>query len=291
MTSYKYLPFKNSDTARLIPWVLGVTLFLALTILCFGTLYQAFVLKSTHQPGPSVTIELSGADTKNPNIDKTLRERFERIPAITARFVRPSEIQKGLENFIKKDTPLPYPKLIHVWSKLPPHVSLGLLREELKDLPISPQYIMHRPFPEGLRAWQKTTSGLMATLVLIGYMCFFVLFALCITTQLRIHRPVLDLLVVVGGTTAYIRKQFYAHLRRSLQKGFWLGFISFCVLFSLLYLGLDMMNKADLMASWPFIAPFLLSLVLTLGGLGILGFVLVFWMVRSAAKAPSTLFQ
>lgn len=290
MKKHRYLSFGDSVTAQLMPWISGITFFLALVILCFGILYQDQMLENSSRSVPLITLEIKETDSQKPGLEKTLRALFKRMPAFTAQFVKPSEMKRGLEGVLQADSSLTYPMLLHVWSTLSPHIALRILREELKPIGLSPHYILHRDLSLRQQRKEEMITNLTSILVFISYVCFFVLYGLCLKTQLKIHRPVLDLLVIVGGTATYVRQQFYAYLRRSLGKSFWLGLFSFLLFFGLLHFYIDSLHMPLYYTPLTFWVAFLLALILTLIGIGLTTFMTVFFAVRRAHKNPTTLF-
>lgn len=289
----KPLPLRPHSASLLVPWVIGAATALVLIVSFITSFYGAFVQERQSLAGPSITVELTAVDGARPGLVKRAASLMRLVPDVKrVQVVSWSHMKNVLDPLLgEQSDQLPYPSLVHVWSDVAPEKLVPQLRDRLDNLRASPHFMLYKSLPKSLTIIQNMGGVLLETVLLLCFASFFVLFGMCIWTYLRIHRPVLELLVVMGGFPGYLRRQLLHNLWRMLVKATLVMASFFLVFFWGVFLFLEAWGLSGLVLSrllWKAFA--------VLGGAMFVGavaltFGLVFWMVAQTTKNAGHLFK
>lgn len=216
------LPLRPDSQTSLFPWIMSVLLFLLVLIgLCFK-LYNLFNAQTLSEHAPSVTVEIPFSMAQKAGIENIALSALSKAQGVSKVKVVPmSHLKKTLERFLgETKVYTPYPVLLHVWSEVPSHHLVPQLKSSLASLNILPHFLVHETTTRHLRLWNTVVNSIIGVGFCVVVFCLLLFFIFALSTYLRIHVPILELLILIGAPKRYIQKQFQHHVKRLLWKSF-----------------------------------------------------------------------
>ena len=207
------LPFRQDASGRYVPWIIALMVYLA----AMGGIGLIWLGDTLGQWDASLASALTlqvPADASQPRIEMAIGALKQTKGVISARALQPDETAKLLQPWLGNSVPiasLPLPHLIDV--EIDPRVTIDYttLRQQLDQIIPNTQLDNNRSWLGGVRAFALRvegviTAGVFAVMALI---VTIVIFAARI--GLAIHRPVIELLHLLGARDEYIARQFQIH--------------------------------------------------------------------------------
>ncbi|MEB3701888.1 Cell division ATP-binding protein FtsX [Candidatus Bealeia paramacronuclearis] len=220
------LPLGKEPSARLVPWIIALMIYLGCLLMgaTFYTIGQAHHWES--QLGASVTIEVPLSKSLS---SATAQERVFSIVnqmkgVKSVQVVSQDEIQTLLKSWIPENsdvTSLPLPLIVDV--ALEPHAKIDLAHLEnlLKTISLEVHLVDHRPWIQEVQNVIWIVISLSS--IILGFLLICITFTTIFATRtsLLIHRQIIEVLHLIGATPTYISRQFDTHaLKDGLIAGF-----------------------------------------------------------------------
>jgi len=250
------LPLKSDPSSRFIPWITGFVLFMMLVVGFFLCLHHTFFYEQATDQHPQVTLEIPFEDTLQPRIESAVLKHLSALPFIEkVRAVPFSHLRKMMCHFLgEEEDYIPYPLLIHVWSKMPTLELTQHITQALSPLSLSPHYVKFDRTSRSERFLDNALSTMLIAGFLVLSFCVLMILALSTSTYLKIHKKVIELFILMGAQENFIGRQLRNHLIWVLCYSFVIAFSLFLVAFFGFYFVLDGLNLSGL-----FLRPFLLG--------------------------------
>ncbi len=210
------LPFSHDQTARFLPWLVAVMVFL-------GSLTAAFAVLANHslrtwdsELTGRLTIQIppleNGAEVAR--LDRAL-ETIREVPGVaTADIIEPAAVSALLEPWIgtlPSDADLPLPHLIDVAVTDARDFESTALAEVLAAVVPGASVDDHRIFLVGLIKLAGTVRALAVMTVLIIGLSAVAAVVFATRSGLAIHAPTIELLHLMGAPDSYIASLFQRH--------------------------------------------------------------------------------
>lgn len=243
MTTHTDLPLNKDITARFVPKIIALMVYLG--TLCF--VFTLFMLHSAASWEEGFTTHLSIEiptleGTSSSFLQSKVLELLKKTPGIDqAAAVPQKEMASLFRSLLGEEIDIDLfslPSVIDVTLSDQENMDLQRLETSLKK--ISPQIHV-----TDQRPWQSQVTNLINTSILIAFsITILVILAAFATavfttkTSLLIHNQVIEILSLIGATPSYIAKQFQQHaLKQALMAsaiGSGFAFLTFFILITLL---------------------------------------------------------
>jgi cell division transport system permease protein len=278
--SQAVLPLSRESSSRLLPWIIGIMVYLGAVILAGAMVLAAAAAAWNDELTAAFTVQVTPIDgekdgeieTRIQNTAKMLRN----VPGVAIVNVVPAETtMAALEPWLGpnlKAQDLPLPRVIDVRLEQAGAVDLAALAKELsKD--IKGIVVDSHEYWRGQIESLVRTLELLATvvIVLIG---FSAMAAVVFATRsgVAVHRDVIEVLHLIGATDQYVAQQFQRQaFRVSLLGSLFGGLLAVITLFGFGRLLSDLdavLLPAPTLAPWEWIAlgvvPILACLIATM---------------------------
>lgn len=248
MSSRYDLPLNNDMTARFVPKIVGLMVYLG--TLCFVftlfMIHSAAVWEKEFTTHLSIEIPTLEASSSN-SVQSKVFELLNQTPGVQhAAPVPQKEMAALFRSLLGEDINIDLfslPTVIDISLNDQKKVDLKALESSLND--ISP--LIHLT---DHRNWQTQVSNLIYTTVFIAlFITTLTLFAALASaifatkTSLLIHHQVVEILSLIGASDSYIAKQFQVH---ALKQGFIASVIGSSLAFLTFFSVITLLEKADL---------------------------------------------
>lgn len=214
------LPLEQGPASRLIPWISGVMMYLITLLLVGIVMIKESIQDWDHYFSSRFTIEIptisqsfEDDDKKNQSIRKILTTLENTIPIVSYHIVENQKIHELLEPWLGQNSleDLPIPLLVDIYTKPHQTIDFTLLTQKLEE--ITPGITI-----ENHERWRHLLMHLVKSLTWLGYglagviiIALLSILTFVITTELKIHHKIIEILQVVGASNQYIAKQFQSH--------------------------------------------------------------------------------
>ena len=207
------LPLRQDASGRYLPWIIALMVYLGATggiaLIWLGDTLSNWdaTLSST------ITLQLP-ADTSDARIETSLGVLRQTKGIVSARLLDASETSHLLEPWLGKSVPidtLPLPRLVDV--RLDPRVPINYptLRQQLVEIVPEAQLDNNRAWLAGVRNFALRVEGVISAVVVVVAALIVTMIVFTARIGLSIHRPVIELLHLMGAQDAYIARQFQMH--------------------------------------------------------------------------------
>lgn len=215
------LPLNEDVSARFVPWMVGVMLYLALMLSGCGLLLSQSLHRQVEASVPSLTIEVPLIDSPSILLKQELLGLLERVPGVSkAQVVSEEEIQQSFKEFFHEDlggapaTPL----LIDVWAKGSLDAVALTIQENLNKLTENGHILIHKPWAEGILSPVSSIVWIAAGGALVFLVGLLAVVGFAVRTGISIHAPVIEVLDLMGASEGYIVRQFQRQSRMNFLK-------------------------------------------------------------------------
>lgn len=225
------LPLGRDPSTRLLPWLIGVMVFLATLMLASGLLLSGTAAEWSRGLENTLTVQVPPLEDEA-ETDAALRVEeavrvIRRTPGVAeAMQIPPIRVAAMLEPWLGPDIPivdLPLPRLIDVRIENGADPDLADLADRLRTAVPGAALDSHN-------LWQEQLVKLLRSLELlaVGAIVLMALAAISVVvfatrSGLAVHREVIELLHLIGARDSYIARQFQRHALRLALKGSLVG--------------------------------------------------------------------
>ena len=241
MARSRDLPLDQDGSARFLPWLVALMVYLAALTIAGGAILHDAVQTWDAGLAGTLTVELprgaNGAAVPQDRIDATLKLPGQ-IPGVAqaTRLDGPAETRL-LAPWLGQDvdvSALPLPVLIDVQLKPGVAVDADTLAQRLRIVAPGTTVESHGSWLDRLfRIARLVQIGAAAVVVLIGLVAV-VTVIFTTRTGLAIHAPVVELVHLIGASDAYVARQFQWHAFRLGLGGGGIGLVMTLVSFAAL---------------------------------------------------------
>ena len=256
------IPLAKDPSTRLVPWVIGFMVFLAILAVAGGVTLAG--MASGWQQGltGSMTVQVPPlADDSDEETEERVRQALEilrRTRGLGEVTLLPVEdmavlLEPWLGVGIDPDS-LPLPRLIDVAVEEPGRLDMDDLRRRLAAAVPGAALDDHE-------VWRERMVGFLELLQLVAWSvvgvvaaCAIVMVVFATRSGLAAHRRVIETLHLIGARDGYIARQFQLHATRAAFKGSLVGALfGSGIIFGLLHVAQTMGNTAASLAlfGWP----------------------------------------
>lgn len=229
------LPLRRDDTARFVPWIIAVMVFLATLSLAFALSMRAAIDAWDVTLSATLTVQVPPPSRADAKAD-TLDQRVEKITAILTGIqgisrvtpVDPEEAKSLLETWLGQGNviaELPVPRLLDV--ELAPDIEVDLtdLTEKIESAVPGATLDDHKLWIDDLLHLGRRL--VQASFAVLSLICFaaFVIMVFATRSSLVAHNRSIELLHIMGAKDNYIARQFAHHAFRLGLIGSLCGFI------------------------------------------------------------------
>lgn len=284
------LPLHQDLSARFVPWMVGMMLYVALLFGMVSVLLFQGVHRQLEHDTPHLTLEIpapgaqrEGALTQTVRILQAMEE-VERL-----RVVSPEEVKQTFTDFFDESLATAgeehyEPLLVDVWVHGYSLTTAQQVAEKMRRAQPEVQVLVHQTWTQPLVAWvawMKWGFLGIAALLLLGIL---MVVAFAVRTGVSIHQPVLEILDLMGASGNYITRQFQLQNRKNTLKS--LGIALFFLLLSLLGLAFFLENSGSLylLVSSPVLKMYALVMPLFMGNAALLMWGMTQWVVGRALE-------
>jgi cell division transport system permease protein len=217
------VPLRRDASSRFLPWIIALLLYLV-AIGGIGIIWLSDALNQWNASLESALTLQVPADTTQPRIDMALGALRQTKGVISAQLLQPDQTAKLLQPWLGANVPiasLPLPHLIDI--RIDPHaqIDFATLRGQLDTIIPNAQLDDNHTGLASIRDFAMRVEGVIAAGVAV--VAAFIVAIIIFTARigLAIHRPVIELLHLLGARDAYIARQFQTHaLSLGLRGGF-----------------------------------------------------------------------
>ena len=207
------LPLRQDASGRYLPWIIALMVYLGATggiaLIWLGDTLSTWDATLTS----TITLQLP-ADTSDARIETSLGVLRQTKGIVSARLLEASETSHLLEPWLGNSVPidtLPLPRLVDV--RLDPRVPINYptLRQQLVEIVPEAQLDNNRAWLVGVRNFALRVEGVISAVVVVVAALIVTIIVFTARIGLSIHRPVIELLHLMGAQDAYIARQFQMH--------------------------------------------------------------------------------
>lgn len=227
LSDHKDLPLSQDPSTRLLPWIIGFMVYIA-TLALAGTLMLNHVAQSwTSSLSGALTVQITpdpddDLDSSAEDVTAAVRILLKTDGVESARPIPEDEIQTLLEPWlgagVSPDT-LPLPRLIDVTLDRTASVDLKALEARLALAVPSAVIDSHQSWRMTVVALTRAFQGVALIVVSVVTIASIVMVVFATRGGLSAHRPVIDLLHLIGARDSYIARQFQTHALYTALKG------------------------------------------------------------------------
>jgi cell division transport system permease protein len=207
------LPLRRDASGRFLPWIIALMVYLA-AMGGVGLIWLGDTLSQWDQSlASTLTLQLP-ADTSQPRIDMALGALRQTKGVVAARLLQPEETAKLLEPWLGNSTAvgnLPVPRLVDVRVDPLAAIDYPTLRQQLDSILPNTKLDNNRNWLIGVRAFALRVEGVIAVGVLAVTALIVTIVVFIARIGLAMHRPVIELLHLLGAQDSYIARQFQIH--------------------------------------------------------------------------------
>ncbi len=227
LSEHKDLPLSQDPSTRLLPWIIGFMVYIA-TLALAGVMMLNHVAQSW-SAGLSGALTVQIAQDPDAEEDRTstdvaaaVRILLETEGVVSARPIGEEEIQALLEPWlgagIAPET-LPLPRLIDVGLDRSTPLDVEALETRLARAVPGAVIDGHQSWRETVKALTRAFQGVALIVVSVVTIASVVMVVFATRGGLSAHRPVIDLLHLIGARDSYIARQFQTHALYTALKG------------------------------------------------------------------------
>lgn len=241
--SYNDLPLRSDPANRFLPWIVALMVYLA--TLSLTVAFSVSSLINQWQVGfqSHITVEIPNtsfnedASSNQETLTQQVLDLIKQMPQVGK--IKLLSTKEILQNFntqisIESTNEQFLPQLIDVEIIERNDISLAQLEQHLHML--SPHIVIedHLDWKEGLFELAQSTQ--IISFLILGMIVAATMGTIAFTSQtsLIIHRQIIEILYLMGGTDNYIAKQFQNHTFRIGLKGGMYGFAMSTITFFIL---------------------------------------------------------
>lgn len=229
----RILPLQADDAARYMPWIVAFIVFLAALALAATLVIDRAVaswdrgLKSavTVQIPPSPDEAAEAGEARAQAALAALRE----VPEVREASLVPAEkVRALLEPWLGSGAALeelPLPVLIDVDLAEPDAARLERVTAAVKGVVPDASVDSHRIWLDGLLERVRVAQLVAVAVVVLTLLATVATVVFAVRTGLAIHRPIVEVLHLMGATDAFIARQFAAQALRLGLRGAVIGMI------------------------------------------------------------------
>jgi len=227
LAEHKDLPLSQDRSTRLLPWIIGFMVYIA-TLALAGVMMLNHVAQSwTSGLSGSLTVQIAydpdaedGASSAN--VAAAIRILLKTEGIASARPIAEEEVQTLLEPWLGAGVApdsLPLPKLIDVTLERGAPLDLKALEAKLAIAVPGAVIDGHQSWRETVVALTRAFQGVALIVVSVVTIASIVMVVFATRGGLSAHRPVIDLLHLIGARDSYIARQFQIHALYTALKG------------------------------------------------------------------------
>jgi len=226
-SDHKDLPLSQDPSTRLLPWIIGFMVYIA-TLALAGTLMLNHVAQSwTSGLSGALTVQITPDpededDRSAADVTAAVRILLQTDGVASARPIPEDEIQALLEPWLGAGVApdsLPLPRLIDVTLDRAIPLDLEALEARLALAVPSAMVDSHQSWRETVVALTRAFQGVALIVVSVVTIASIVMVVFATRGGLSAHRPVIDLLHLIGARDSYIARQFQTHALYTALKG------------------------------------------------------------------------
>ena len=256
------IPLAKDPSTRLVPWVIGFMVFLAILAVAGGVTLAG--MASGWQQGltGSMTVQVPPmADDSDEETEARVRQALEvlrRTRGLGQIDLLPAEdllqlLEPWLGSGVDPDS-LPLPRLIDVEIEDPDRLDMEDLRRRLAAAVPGAALDDHQIWRERMVGFLELLQLVAWSVVVVVASCAVVMVVFAIRSGLAAHRRVIETLHLIGARDGYIARQFQLHATRAAFKGSLVGALfGVGIIFGLLHMAQATGSSAAGLAlfGWP----------------------------------------
>lgn len=233
LSDHKDLPLSQDPSTRLLPWIIGFMVYIATLALAGAMMLNHVALSWSAGLSGALTVQI----TRDPDADEdrtaagvreAVRILLRTEGVVSARPIPDAEIQDLLEPWlgagIAPET-LPLPRLIDVTLDPTTPLDLKALAARLATAVPGAVVDSHQAWRESVVALTRALQGVAMVVVSVVTIASVVMVIFATRGGLSAHRPVIDLLHLIGARDSYIARQFQIHALYTALKGGVIGMV------------------------------------------------------------------
>ena len=203
------LPPRRDASSRFLPWIIALVVYLA-AMGGTGLIWLGDALSRWDASLASALTLQIPADTSQPRIDMTLGALRQTKGVISAQLLPPDQTGKLLQPWLGDSVTianLPLPHLVDV--RIDPHATIdyATLHSQLDSIVPGSQLDNNRSWLGGVREFARRIEGVIAAGILAVTALVIAIIILAARIGLASHRPVVELLHLLGAHDSYIARQ------------------------------------------------------------------------------------
>lgn len=267
------LAFEREDATAILPWILGLMVFLAALFMHAVLLFQQFSSDKKGWLEETATIQIPAGLPDPQSVQKNILTRLENTDGITfIRVYNQEEMANLLQPWITDPAllqALPVPTAIDITLSDPQDFDMNGLREALTALAPGLTVEGYRHWLEQFRLFLTQISGLSLAVMLFILASIAAILVMTTRVSMQLHQDTINLLHYSGAHDAYIARQFEAHTLMLALKGLGIGLSAAGVMILLIRLALAGVESELLLSIEPgrMFAPIALLVALLVLGL------------------------
>ena len=228
-------PFAKDGSRYFLPWIVMIMVFLGVLCMSLGLSLDKLLSKWENSIVGSITVQVlpSAEESANGKLFAenvaALLNAIKQTPGVkSARTLEQEELNRLLKPWFSSDeliNELPIPRVIDVVLDENFTLDIDVLQSLLKYYTTNATVDIHR-------TWLNRLSALISSLKMLAYgvLCLIigstiVLVIYATTTTVSLHRPVIDLLHLIGATDGYVARQISLKVFDFSIRGALYGFI------------------------------------------------------------------
>ncbi|RED45056.1 cell division protein FtsX [Aestuariispira insulae] len=268
------IPLARDPSTRLVPWVIGFMVFLAILAVAGGVTLAGMAAGWQQGLTGSMTVQVPPlADDSDEETEQRVRQALEvlrRTRGLGEVNLLPSEdmvvlLEPWLGGGVDPDS-LPLPRLIDVVIDDADDLDMDDVRRRLAAAVPGAALDDHQLWRERMVGFLELLQLVAWSVVAVVAACAIVMVVFATRSGLAAHRRVIETLHLIGARDGYIARQFQLHATRSAFKGSLVGALfGTGIIFGLLQMAHAMGNTASSLAVFGWQQWLILTLVPILG--------------------------
>jgi cell division transport system permease protein len=221
MSDHTDLPLNADPASRFLPWIIGLLIYLASLSIVVGLSVDTLTTQWTQGLKDMIILEMPLA-SDHTSEDERLETEFKIFQLIQSTpglgSIKPLSFKDALEQlgthtFSDEDLKL-LPKLLEIQVTNRSNFSLTSFKRNLATLSPHIHAEDHEDTKNGMHKIAQSTQMVSFGIVSMIILATIAIIAFTSQTSLIIHRNVIEILYLVGGTRSYISRQFQSHALR-----------------------------------------------------------------------------
>lgn len=237
------LPFAGEPSARLLPWIVGIMVYLAVMMLTGAIVLARVAAGWDHDLTGSFTVQISAAENVSAAaLDKRVEEAVRILRATTGvAAVRPVSADMTaalLEPWLGPNIDLrdfPLPRVIDVTLDPSATVDFKALAQRLREAAPDAELDTHEFWREQMTSLVGVLEALVLLVVVLITVSTMAAVMFATRSGVAIHREVIEVLHLIGATDDHIAREFKRQARRLALLGSLPGMI--CALATIAVVG------------------------------------------------------